>query len=128
MKNSLGTETPRSLIIVCVVALAFASLPLLLSARSRTTPSINVVNNSTSREIVHIYLSHVDADDWSGNQLGDSSIPPGQSSTVNNFTCDQQQIKVIAEDQDGCFLSAVVACGDNATWTITNETARDCGS
>ena len=128
MKNSLGTETPRSLIIVCVLVLAFASLPLLLSARSRTTASINIVNNSTSREIVHVYLSHVDAEDWGGNQLGESTISPGQSSTVSNFTCDQQQIKVIGEDQDGCFSSSVVNCGGNATWTFTNDTARDCGN
>ena len=128
MKNSLGTETPRSLIIVCVLVLAFASLPLLLSARSRTTASINIVNNSTSREIVHVYLSHVDADDWTGNQLGDSTILPGQSFTLSNFTCDQQQIKVIGEDQDGCFLSSVISCGQNSTWTITNDAARDCGN
>src|SRR5205807_3494093 len=115
---------------VCVVFLAFASLPLLMSGRSRTTASsVNIVNNSTSRQIVHVYLSHVDANDWSGNQLGDTTtIGPGQSSTVSNFTCDQQQIKVIGEDQDGCFSSAVVNCGGYATWTLTNDTARDCGN
>ena len=129
MKNRDSVQIPRSLIIVCVVFLAFASLPLLMSARSRTTASVNIVNNSTSRELVHVYLSHVDADDWSGNQLGDTTtIGPGQSSTVSNFTCDQQQIKVIGEDQDGCFLSTVVNCGDNATWTITNDSPRDCGN
>lgn len=131
MKESYGVGTPRNLVIGCVVLLALASLPLLLEVKARThaaESSVNIVNNSTSREIVHVYLSHVDADDWSGNQLGDSTISPGHSSTVSNFTCDQQQIKVIGEDQDGCFLSTVVTCGENGTWTITNETARDCGS
>jgi len=83
------------------------------------------VNNS-SRTIRYVYVSHVDVDDWSGNQLSGNSIASGQSATVN-FSCDQQQIKIIGEDQDGCFLSAVVACGSNSTWTITNDTAADCG-
>ena len=125
MRNSDGSRYPRSLIIVCVVLLASASLPLLSRARTTST-SVNIVNNS-SRDVIHVYLSHVNSDDWSGNQLGDSKISPGQSFTLNNVACDQQQVKVIAEDADGCFLSTVVNCGDNATWTITNDTARDCG-
>lgn len=40
----------------------------------------------------------------------------------------QQQIRIIRKDQDGCFLSTVVAFGDNATWTITNDAAADCGT
>jgi hypothetical protein len=84
------------------------------------------VNNS-NRQIRHVYLSHVDVDDWSADQLGETDILSSQSATIGNFACDQQQIKVIGEDQDGCFLSTVVNCGDNATWTITNDTAADCG-
>lgn len=125
MKNSDGSRYPRSLIIICVALITFATAPLLSRARTLST-SVNVVNNS-SRTIRNLYLSHVDADDWSGNQLGDNVIGPGQSFNLNGVTCDQQQVKVIGEDQDGCFLSTVVACGDNATWTITNTTAADCG-
>src|SRR2546423_13650271 len=102
MRNTDGMRSPRILIIICVALLAVASLPLLSSGRPRTTTtSVNIVNNS-SRSIVHAYLSHVNADDWSGNQLGDSTIGPGQSFSLN-IACDQQQVKVIAEDQDGCF-------------------------
>jgi hypothetical protein len=128
MRNPGGTRNPRSLIIIGVALFALAALPLLSRARTTTTTttSVNVVNNS-SKEIRNVYLSHVNIDDWGGNQLGDATIPPGQSFSLNNVTCDQQQVKVIAEDQDGCFASTVVTCGDNATWTITNDTARDCG-
>jgi hypothetical protein len=127
MKNSDSLRNPRSLIIICVALLILAALPLLSSARSIST-SVNIVNNS-NRAIRNVYLSHVDRDDWSGNQLSaGQTIGPGQSFTLNNVVCDQQQVKVIAEDQDGCFLSTAVTCGDNATWTITNDTARDCGS
>ena len=125
MKGS-QTGNLRHLIVLCAVFCVFAVPPLL--SKAQPLASINIVNNSTGREIRHVYLSHVDADDWTGNQLGDSVvIAPGQSATISNVACDQQQIKVIGEDQDGCFLSAVVACGNNASWTITNDTARDCG-
>jgi hypothetical protein len=125
MKNSGGSRYPRSLIIICVTLATFASLPLLSRARTTST-SVNIVNNS-SREVRNVYLSHVDADDWSADVLGDGTILAGQSSSLNNLACDQGQVKVIAEDQDGCFLSTVVSCGDSASWTITNDTARDCG-
>jgi hypothetical protein len=93
---------------------------------ARPTSSINVVNNS-SRTIRNVYLSHVNADDWGGNQLGEAQIAPGQSFTISNVSWDEQQVKVIGEDQDGCFLSGVVTAGSDSTWTITNDTTADCG-
>lgn len=126
MKNSDGMRHPRRLIITCVVILVVVSMPMLSRARTNTA-SIRVVNNS-NRVIRNLYLSHVDLDDWGADQLADdASISSGQSFTIANAACDQAQVKVIAEDQDGCFLSAVVDCGD-ATWTITSQTAADCGN
>jgi hypothetical protein len=124
MKNSNDVRPSRSFIIASVVLIAFVALPFIALARTVST-SVNIVNNST-REIRNVYSSHVDRDDWSADLLG-NSISVGQSNTLSNLTCDSQQVKVIAEDQDGCFMTLVVNCGDNATWTITNETARDCG-
>ena len=124
MKNTDGLRTPRSIIIICLAVLAFASLPLLTRARAAST-SVTIVNNS-SREIRNVYTSHVDRNDWSGGLLGGATIAAGHSSDVSNLACDGQQIKVIAEDQDGCFLSTVINCGASATWTITNDSARDC--
>jgi len=115
----------RRLIIFCIALGVLTIVPLL--SRAQPSTSVVIVNAST-REIRHVYLSHVGADDWSGNQLGDSVISPGQSFTLSNVACDQQQVKVIGEDEDGCFLSTVVNCGDNAVWTITNVTSRDCGN
>jgi len=122
MRYSLGKRT--LFLFTCIALLALAAL---VSARTPTTTAVNIVNNS-SREIRNVYLSHVNADDWSGNQLGNgATIAPGQSFSLSNVACDQQQVKVIGEDQDGCFVSTVVDCGGNATWTITNNTATDCG-
>jgi hypothetical protein len=123
MANSNRTRFLYRLAILCMVLGLLIALPLISSASP--SGSVNIVNNS-SREIRHVYFSPVDGDTWSANQLGDSVIAAGASFTVNNAACDQQQIKVIAEDQNGCFLSAVVECGTNATWTITNDTAADC--
>lgn len=122
MKYLVDRYTLGRLIILCVVLFAFAAL----STARTTTTSINIVNNS-SRTIVNVYLSHANADDWSGNQLGGATIAPGQSFSLGNVACDQQQVKVIGEDQDGCFVSAVVTCDNSSDWTINNDTARDCG-
>lgn len=117
----------RSLLRILTFVAVFAvvsALPLLSGAHPST--SVNIVNNS-SGEIRHVYLSHVNVDDWGTDQLNNSAIQAGQSATISNFACDAQQIKVIGENQDGCFVSTVISCGTNATWTITNDTAADCG-
>ncbi len=125
MKTLLVSRNWRTAIIFCIALGALVTVPLL--SRAQPSTSINIVNNS-SREISHVYFSHVYSDDWSGNQLGDATISAGESFNLSVSPCDGDQLKVIGEDQDGCFVSSVVTCGSNATWTITNATARDCGS
>ena len=120
MKN-LFVKKIGWLLLLFVVLLMLASWAI---AHTVST-SVSIVNNS-NKEIRNVYLSHVNADDWGTNQLG-GTLLPSQSTTLNNVACDQQQVKVVAEDQDGCFLSTVVNCGDSATWTITDSTTRDCG-
>jgi hypothetical protein len=128
MKSTHSTRIPRSLIITGVALFILTSLSLLSNARSNpTSTTVNIVNSS-SRAIRNVYLSHVDADDWGDNQLGAATISAGQTFNLSASGCDGQQIKVIGEDQDGCFVSAVVNCGESSTWTITNDTARDCGN
>ena len=125
MKNSVYK---RNLFRLAVLSLSLFALAALSSARNTgTLTSVNIVNNS-SREVRNVYLSHVDVDDWGANQLSNgATIAPGQSYNLGSVACDQQQVKVVGEDQDGCFLSVVVSCGSSATWTITNDTTRDCG-
>jgi hypothetical protein len=123
MRNSHTMRFLCRFAIFCIVFCALTVLPLL--SRAQPTASINIVNNS-NHEIRHVYLSPAGGDTWSANQLGDSVIAPGQSFSVNNSACEAQQINVIGEDQSGCFLSTTVACGGNATWTITNDTVADC--
>ena len=89
--------------------------------------SITVVNSSTSLEIRHLYLSPVDQDNWGPDQLGNSTIATGGSFALNGVTC-SDTIKVIAEDQNGCFLYKTVSCADDLTWTIGNDATPDCGN
>lgn len=131
MRNSDGSRKTRTFIVICIGVLALVSVPLASGARTVATSayvatSVNIVNNS-SRAIRNVYSSHVDSDDWSADLLGDGSIAAGQSGNVGNIACDSQQVKIIAEDEDGCFLSTVVTCGQSSSWTVNNDTTRDCG-
>lgn len=125
MRDSQARRTTRRTAALLVALCALAALPMLSSARARTN-SISVVNNS-GRQIIHVYLSAPNSDNWGADQLGGSVISPGQSHTVEGVACTQAQVKVVAEDSDGCFLSAPVDCGGAVTLTITNDTPADCG-
>ena len=100
----------------------------LLSRANVSSTAITIVNNS-SREIRHVYLSPPDSNSWGSDQLGSSAIAPnGGSVTISNVSCGGASVKVIAEDQDGCFIYKVVTCAENVTWTIAANDSRDCGN
>ena len=111
-------------LIITVFALAAASA---LSAAQTQTISVTVANNSAS-EIHHVYLSPPDQDNWGPDQLGGAIIQSGGSYTLSNVSCNGSGVKVIGEDQNGCFLYYTASCAGNATWTITSDTPADCGN
>ena len=125
LRKSSTLFTSLVALAICVGIMVCA--PLLSTAHVPTT-SITIVNNS-GREIRHVYLSAPDQNNWGSDQLGSSVIAAnGGSFTINNVSCGGSSIKVIAEDQEGCFSYQVMSCSENASWTITNTTARDCGN
>jgi hypothetical protein len=129
MKKDSQTKLPNGLFWSIVILIALGSIAAVIGNGANRAPSTSItIANNSSLEIRHVYLSAPDSDNWSADQLHDSSIAPGQSSTLDSVSCDQTNIRVIAEDQNGCFLSRIVACGENTTWTITNATSRDCGN
>lgn len=89
------------------------------------TMALTIVNNS-SRSLRNLYLSPTNQDNWGPDQLN-SSIAPGGSQTLS-VSCSAADIKVIAEDENGCFYYQVVQCGDSANWTITSDATPDCGN
>lgn len=129
MRKSLQSENlgTRLLAILLLAIAVLSSAPLLRGATPTITTTVTVVNNS-SREIRHIYFSPTNQDDWGPDQLNSSVIGQGGSYTLNNVSCAGADIKMIAEDQDGCFITRIVTCSENTNWTITNDTARDCGN
>jgi hypothetical protein len=130
MRITLRKSSPlsTSLLLLAVLAGIMVCAPLLSAAHAPATTAITIVNNS-SREIRHVYLSAPDSNNWGSDQLGNSVIAAnGGSVTLSNVSCGGASIKVVAEDQDGCFSYQIVNCSDNATWTITSSTTRDCGN
>lgn len=124
MKKSslrIGRLSRWALLIAALCLLVGA--PLLASSQPAVS-SITVVNDS-GLTIRHLYLSPPDQNNWSSDQLNDATIGPGGSFTLSNVSC-EGSIRVIGEDQDGCFLSAVVSCSGEVTWTIPANATRDC--
>jgi hypothetical protein len=111
----------RILFVVLVVFIYAAS-----SLASALTLTITV-NNNSSREIRHFYLSPADNDSWGPDQLNNSTIGSGSSRQLN-VSWEQSTVKLIAEDQDGCFLQTTVEASGNPVWTIDNNTSRNCGN
>ena len=129
MRNTLRKSRSvfTSLVLLGVFAGVMVFGPLQSRAYAPTT-AITITNNS-SREIRHIFLSAPDQNNWGADQLGNSVIAAnGGSFTVGNVSCSGPSIKVIAEDSEGCFTYQVVSCSENSSWTITNDSARDCGN
>jgi hypothetical protein len=129
MRIKLRKSSPlfTSLVVLGIFVGMMVCGPLLSSAHAPAT-AITIVNNS-SREIRHVFLSPPDSNNWGPDQLANSVISPnGGSFTLSNVNCGGPSIKVIAEDQEGCFIYQVVTCSENVTWTITNSNSRDCGN
>ena len=113
----------RFLMLVAVLGIIAALVPHSLATAPAVT--ITVVNNS-GWEIRNLYLSPPNTDDWSGNQLN-GYISPGTTRAVD-ISWNQGTVKLVAEDQDGCFLYKTVEASGNPVWTITSDATRDCGN
>ena len=109
-------------IFLCLLAAATATR----AGRTPSTSSIAVTNNSTL-EIRHLYLSPTTADNWGPDQLNGATVAPNGSFTITGVSCAQGTIKVIAEDQNGCFFYKTVDCSSDSSWTITSDATPDCG-
>ncbi|MDX6612476.1 MAG: hypothetical protein QOD75_1662 [Blastocatellia bacterium] len=107
-----------------IVTVLVGSATIFSRARSQTTSL--TITNSTSREIKHLYLSAPDNNNWGPDLLNDNAIAAGASATLS-ISCNSASTKVIAEDQNGCFVSTVVSCSGSVEWTITSDLTPDCG-
>jgi hypothetical protein len=124
----------RRLILLAVALGTLINVPALSNVtvtRATSVPaamSITVTNNS-GRDIHHLYLSPVDRDAWGPDQLNETVLRAGQSVTIQDVSCVGYEIKLIAEDREGCFVYAIVSCAQaSAGWTITADMQKDCGN
>ena len=136
MRSSIQKVQTRigvRLLMFAALMCAVVSLPTLsghaISPRSSAEPGMSIaVTNNSNREIRHLYLSPVDTKDWGPDQLDGTVVKTGETFTITEVSCPGNEIKVVAEDKDGCFMYSVVGCAQNATgWIITDDTPRDCG-
>jgi hypothetical protein len=108
--------------LICSLGTVF----VLYAAATAQSVTLTVVNNSP-RDIRYLYLSPTDSDNWGADQLSESAISPGATRTLN-ITWDQAAIKLVGEDQDGCFLSTTKSVTSNIEWTIASDAPRNCGN
>jgi hypothetical protein len=127
MQNYTHRRTLFSVLaIVAVVAATVAASSMLTRARTSSSVSITI-NNQSQREIRHLYLAVGDPNNWGPDQLGGGSIASGSSRELSNISCGASGVRLIAEDQNGCFVYQNATCDANQTWVISDATTPDCG-
>ena len=113
--------------VMMLVIVALCALPLLSRASNKTT-SVNIVNSS-SLEIHHIYLQPAGQDTWGPDVLNSTVIAPAGGTYTLALECSgASEVKIVAEDKDGCFLYKVVSCSSDGSWTIPSDATADCGN
>jgi hypothetical protein len=113
----------RLLIIVAAASLVCVLTPL--SSATAPDVTISVVNNS-QKEIRHLFLASAGTDNWGDDQISEA-ITAGTSRNIN-ASWNESTVKLVAEDEDGCFLTTTLDAAGTPSWTITSSTARNCGS
>lgn len=118
----INSRTYLALISVAVLSAICVLAPL----ANATAPSITVsVVNNSQKGINHLYLASAGSDNWTGDQLS-GGISAGASQNVS-VTWGESTVRLIAEDEDGCFLTTTIDNSGSPNWTITTSTTRDCG-
>ncbi len=112
-------RTKFSLIAGFAVVLAFASLSGSAFAGDVT------ITNASDWKLDHLYVSHVDKQEWGADQLGDEVIESGETFTLKGVPCATYDVKLIDEDGDECAVSDVDICGSGG-WKIESDDLLAC--
>lgn len=125
-RNRRAAVLVLTFVLVCISAISSGA-----SVSRSTQPMMTIaVTNDSSRDVYHLYLSPVDRDAWGPDLLAEGTVvKPGQTFTLTDVSCAGNEIKVVAEDKQGCFVYGIVGCAEaSSSWTITDATPPDCGS
>jgi len=126
----MKTNTHRNRWYVTLGTIAVIALVLIgiktTAAIKNTSVSITVRNDS-QRTIAHVYVATGDPNNWGPDRLNGSPITNGGSVVLSDVACSDGGTRVIAEDQNGCFVYDNATCDANQTWAITDAVTPDCG-
>ena len=128
-KKRLAVLSTLTCALICFPALSLHSNAANSVSAPQPIMTIAVANNS-SRDMYHLYLSPVDHDAWGPDLLSEGTLlRVGETFNISDAACSGNEIKVIAEDRQGCFVYTVLGCAAaSAGWTITDATPPDCGN
>lgn len=111
---------------VAVIALVLVGIKTVVAVKRS---SVNItVRNQSQRSISHLYVATGDPNNWGPDRLNGSPIATGGSVVLSDVACSDGGARVIAEDQNGCFVYDSPSCDANQTWEITDANIPDCGS
>ncbi|HYG81463.1 MAG TPA: hypothetical protein VD861_13790 [Pyrinomonadaceae bacterium] len=119
------TLVPR-FAVAAAVLFALAALALPLPSKAQPQRAEFMINNRSSFDIYHMYLSPEDKDTWGPDQLGEKVIHSGESFTLNDIPCGEYDIKIVDEDGDACIVEGIVMCKDHTHWDLTNSELARC--
>lgn len=122
MKRNLVSR----LAIIAAVLFGFAALALPVPSKAQPQRAEFMINNKTSFDIYHMFLSPEDKDTWGPDQLGEKVIHSGESFTLNDIPCGEYDIKIVDEDGDACIVEGIVMCKDHTHWDLTNSELARC--
>ncbi len=122
MKRNLVSR----LAIIAGVLFAFGALALPVPSKAEPQRAEFMVNNKSSFDIYHMFLSPEDKDTWGPDQLGEKVIHSGESFTLNDIPCGEYDIKIVDEDGDACIVEGIVMCKDHTHWDLTNSELARC--
>ena len=112
--------------VAAAVLFAMAALALPLPSKAEPQRAEFMINNRSSFDIYHMYLSPEDKDTWGPDQLGENVIKSGSSFTLNDIPCGEYDIKIVDEDGDVCVVGPIVMCKDHTHWDLTNTELGRC--
>jgi hypothetical protein len=106
---------------------ALLALAVAGTAHAGKYDSVVTVQNDSLWEIHQLYLSSVEEQEWGPDQLGEQIIASeGGSFRLTGVPCDSYDVRLVDEDGDQCVVREVDLCGENATWTISDEDLLAC--
>lgn len=112
--------------VAAAVLFGLAALALPVPSKAEPQRAEFMINNKSSFDIYHMFLSPEDKDTWGPDQLGEKVIHSGESFTLNDIPCGEYDIKIVDEDGDACIVEGIVMCKDHTHWDLTNSELARC--